>query len=392
MSDNMNNSNNKVFQIPNMTERQSSTNTTFINNNNNQNIDTTQAHQAHQLNLPSNNTQIQAQQPQHQHFINVPTQIPQINTNTNILEQLGLPPIQPQPPAAFQPVQPVAIPQIASVPVMPNMNTLNMVHPQSLNASAPVFTPNPCANIPLPVIPQNDSNNNTASAGNILAQNQMTAIKQKINESLAKLQILSLQLNTLNLINQQNQTLQSLQQYQNVYQQYQLELTNTYLLNQYLQNLTNIVSTPTPQGPAIQTPITPAQPQLLNGKSAALETIEEGEEEEMEDNDDNIAAIAGSAVSISPMTDNEGTDNMIAAAYANANQSPVCMDEQKNDTEPSTDSAQIGEHEQCPMNIILNSQNGNFQKFMTGRDTETDTMKQGETLKKKEMFRRITKN
>jgi len=46
------------------------------------------------------------------------------------------------------------------------------------------------------------------------------------------------------------------------------------------------------------------------------------------------------------------------------------------------------------MNIILNSQNGNFQKFMTGRDTETDTMKQGETLKKKkcsEELQRIKK-
>eukprot|EP00486_Rosalina_sp_Unknown_P005156 CAMPEP_0201570666 /NCGR_PEP_ID=MMETSP0190_2-20130828/13016_1 /ASSEMBLY_ACC=CAM_ASM_000263 /TAXON_ID=37353 /ORGANISM="Rosalina sp." /LENGTH=319 /DNA_ID=CAMNT_0047994437 /DNA_START=200 /DNA_END=1155 /DNA_ORIENTATION=+ len=305
-----------------MTERQSSTNRTFTNNNNN--IDST----------ANNNKQAQVQAPQHQHFMNVP-QIPQINTNTNILQQLGLPPIQPQPPAAFQPVQPVAFPVLPQIqPVLP-----------ALNASAPAFTPNPCANIPLLNTP--NTAQAQAPANNILAQNQIAAIKQKVNESMAKLQILSLQLNTLNLMNQQNQTIQSLQQYQNVYQQYQLELTNTYLLNQYLQNLTNIVSTPTPQGP-VPAPVNantpaPVTPQLLNGKSSALETIEEGEEEEMENND-NIAAIAGAQIaSISPMTENEGTEAQ-AAAFANA---VAQMDEMKNDTleQESLSSSQIGEHE-----------------------------------------------
>ena len=122
---------------------------------------------------------------------------------------------------------------------------------------------------------------------------------------------------------------------------------------------------------------------MLNGKASQLATIEEGEEEEMQDNED-VAAVASAAASISPMADNEGTDDVALAspAYANLVKSPVFMDEMKNDTDPSPgSSSQIGEHEQCPMIAT----NGNFQNLSkcTGLDTDTDTTKQGETMKKK---------
>eukprot|EP00486_Rosalina_sp_Unknown_P014225 CAMPEP_0201591938 /NCGR_PEP_ID=MMETSP0190_2-20130828/189969_1 /ASSEMBLY_ACC=CAM_ASM_000263 /TAXON_ID=37353 /ORGANISM="Rosalina sp." /LENGTH=415 /DNA_ID=CAMNT_0048050481 /DNA_START=1269 /DNA_END=2516 /DNA_ORIENTATION=+ len=60
---------------------------------------------------------------------------------------------------------------------------------------------------------------------------------QSLNMSCTKLQILISQLKALEHMNQQNPTPQLLLQYEFVYQQYQLELTNAYLLQQSLQTL-----------------------------------------------------------------------------------------------------------------------------------------------------------
>eukprot|EP01083_Nonionella_stella_P018561 51684_1 len=224
MSDNTNiNNNNQVFQNIHMAERQPSTNTT---NNSKLSIDNNKPFIINNITIPQN-----------QQFINMP-----------MFQQplISLP--APPPPAAFQ-IQPFIQPFI-----QPNVQ-------QKLNPSAPTFTPNPFSNIPV----QGYNNNNNATP-------QIALIQQQIQQSLAKLQILSIQLNTLQLINAQNPTIDTLNQYQNIYQQYNNEFTNTLVLNQYINNLnnnSNNIKTITPT-----TPIPPS-----NNTKQKLETIAEGENE-----------------------------------------------------------------------------------------------------------------
>merc|ERR1719361_3221420 len=173
-------------------------------------------------------TSQQQQQPQPQ----PPTQQQQFN----ILSQLNLPLSIPPPPAAFQ------------------------IHPNGdkLNAAAPTFTPQQAQGL---------------GTGYDAVSAQIAALQQAQTESMAKLQLLSYQLNSLNLVNQQSQTMQSLNQYQSIYQQYQLEFTHQMILNQYLANIKPLNI-----------------PQILfqndnksdikSPKSSQLETIEEGENEE----------------------------------------------------------------------------------------------------------------
>jgi len=136
-----------------------------------------------------------------------------------------------------------------------------------------------------------------------MVSSQIEQLKQKVQESLNKIQFLALQLNTLQMLNQHSQTLQTVQQYQTVYQQYQIELANTVLLNQYITNLNQMASLqklqteqqPQPQPTTNTSTATATKAKSPSPPPAAavnkLETIEEGEEEEMEDGDD-IAAPA----------------------------------------------------------------------------------------------------
>ena len=257
MSDNtISNNNNKVYQNSQVTERLSPTN--IISNNLRIDNNTQSTLPQIQTNLypPNNNT--------------IPLQ-PLYPTNTPILHQLNVPhlslSVPPPPPAAFQ-IQPVQAPK--------------------LNPSAPTFTPNPFA---------------------VQPSIQIDALKQSIQESFGKMQILSLQLNALQLLNQQNQTIQSLQQYQSVYNQYQLEFANNLLLTQCLNNITNLT---------LNTPISPPNDaQISDDKKVGithLETIEEGEDEEEEmENDETIAQIAGISTNFtSKNNDDEGTAGYIS--------------------------------------------------------------------------------
>lgn len=138
----------------------------------------------------------------------------------NLLQSLSIPP----PPAAFQ------------------------INPR-LNPSAPIFTPNE-SHSPL--------------------DGQIETAQKAVQESLAKLQVLSLQLNALSMLNQQNQSIQTLNQYTLIYNQYQLEFTHSLVVNQYLSNLNNLKLNEAKN--AVPTP--------SKHKKQKLETIEEGEDEE----------------------------------------------------------------------------------------------------------------
>eukprot|EP00484_Ammonia_sp_Unknown_P011288 CAMPEP_0197077480 /NCGR_PEP_ID=MMETSP1384-20130603/212634_1 /TAXON_ID=29189 /ORGANISM="Ammonia sp." /LENGTH=993 /DNA_ID=CAMNT_0042516345 /DNA_START=184 /DNA_END=3166 /DNA_ORIENTATION=+ len=282
---------------------------------------------------------IPTQTPQHLHFVNIPLQ-PSTNTNVNILQQLNLPPLPALPattpittamatpsapavPTAPTPVLPAVVPPVIPAafqgvqPAATPMTRLQQQMQAKLNPSAPSFTPNPCTNIPPPQ-PQETSKENTESTnktnatatGSVqgsppttMVSSQIEQLKQKVQESLNKIQFLALQLNTLQMLNQHSQTLQTVQQYQTVYQQYQIELANTVLLNQYITNLNQMASLqklqteqqPQPQPTTNTSTATATKAKSPSPPPAAavnkLETIEEGEEEEMEDGDD-IAAPA----------------------------------------------------------------------------------------------------
>jgi len=142
-------------------------------------------------------------------------------------------------------------------------------HPSfaKLNPAAPTFTPGTI------------SKQDAAAASNNALPSTTTQIEQSqqcIQASMAKLQLLTAQLNSLNATISNGDPSQ-VQNYQNLYAAYQMELTNVWLLQQYLANLqkdlvNSSASSCTPASAASTAPVL----ETIGG----LESIEEGEEEE----------------------------------------------------------------------------------------------------------------
>eukprot|EP01083_Nonionella_stella_P149214 473623_1 len=197
-------------------------------------------------------------------------------------------------PIIIPPMQPIA--NIISTMPPPPPPAAFQLQPK-LNPSAPSFNPS---------TPSNVQGYN----------NQLELFHQQLQVSMAKLQLYSIQLNAFQIATQQNPSAEALQQYQTVYQQYNLEFTNTLLLNQCIQNLSTLAMASTnPTTPSNHIEPHQSIKTTPNGSSSPtrLETIEEGEDEEVE-TDDEIAPIAGIATGYAPKTEDGNDDEGV---YAN---------------------------------------------------------------------------
>lgn len=230
----------------------------------------------------------------------------------------ALPPLAlnpPPPPAAFQ-IQPIAV-------------------APKLDVAAPLFTPSPSLSVPAPLGVQGSHSPKMQMVNPLDIAAQIGVLQLQSQQSMAKLELYALQLNTLQIINQQSSSLESLSSYQSVYGQYQMELNHSLMLSQTIQSLQcvlQIAAAPQLAGSGgATTPSLSTEKEAAAGNDAAtatakktvggkLETIEEeGEEQEMEealcadsvcsDVEEEVAQIAGLHTNYHSKNDPEGDDS-----------------------------------------------------------------------------------
>jgi len=167
------------------------------------------------------------------------------------------------------------LPNIASLAVIP----VNPPPPPAafaldapkMDVAAPSFTPTPnttpssaSSNAPNTTLPSTTGTPSGVQgfSASVNPLDTINMLRQQLQQSLAKLQLYALQLNTLQILNQQNSTPQSVANYQAVWSQYQLELNRSVMINQTIESLVSVFHL-TPTGNISISPISPIRCMLL---------------------------------------------------------------------------------------------------------------------------------